>query len=176
MNFSYSELSTATMRKRPRTTMPAFDMACTSALSSISPSSDLCMADALSPNELTVTRTIDNALAQLDVSLGLGCVSTTTFPSVPAACFISIEDELDAVLAAANKQRKREVVCDDIPDDVSCVSGSGSLRHRTVAKVEDCSMAVDVLHELQALDSRTSTTATSPPLVKSISKRRRRRR
>lgn len=171
---NYSTLSTLTttemkMRKRPRTQSLWLDLPSTSALTTIAKPTEKMM----SANELIATRNpIDDALAELDVSLGLGCPSSFTLPT---PC-MSIEEELDAAFEAVRKQRQRERVVPlySLPDDASCISGSGRYTGSVSVKTEDSSAPVDVLHELQALDSRTSITVMSPPLSKSCYKRRRR--
>lgn len=160
------------MRKRPRTHAVLLDLPCTSALSSVSPP---IVEKIVSPtNELFATRNpIDDALAELDVFLGIGSggyVSSQPF-SLSKPCF-SIEEELDAAIEAVKKPRERTVPISDLPDNSSCVSSSAN--PSSSMKFEACSTPIDVLHELEALESRTSTTIMSPPLVKSYYKRRRR--
>ena len=84
----------------------------------------------------------------------------------------SIEEELEAVLNEVRNEQARATTKRDAPDNASCVSGSGSLHQGTVVKAEDSSESVDVLRELQSLDSRANTTVMSPPLMKTIVKRR----
>ncbi len=184
MNLCTSLLSsmtttTTTTRKRPRTISP-LEKACTSVLTIAAPAVAASPVENKSrPDELFATRTpIDNALAQIDIGLGLACSSTSTLPTILPTTLanISIEDELDAVLATMREEREKLSISEPIPEDTaSCVSGSGALGQRSAIKAEGTSPAMDVLHELHALDSRTSTTLVSPPLVKSLYKQRRRR-
>ena len=117
---------------------------------------------------------VDKALAELDAGLELRCATKPTLPpvsSVGEGCK-SIEEELEAVLNEVRNEEARATTERDVPDNASCVSGSGSLGQGTIVKAEDSSESVDVLRELQSLDSRASTTVISPPLMKTIVKRR----
>lgn len=165
------------MRKRPRT-RPVLDLPCTSALSSLQPPAKGHELIDCSTEQFATRTHIDNALAEIDVGLGLACSSTTAIPSASNSkgSGLSIEDELDAMMTTLREERKSPPVIRAPTDDTSsCVSGSGSLAERSLTKAEDCSPALDVLHELSALETRTSTTVMSPPIVKSMYKRRRRR-
>lgn len=123
----------------------------------------------VSPNESFVTRNpVDKALAELDMGLGLGYYYTTpiVLPIAKSTALSSIEDELDAALLAIQNQ---PAGADNCNENSSCVSDSAVLRRSNLADVKSDynTEAVDVLQELQALDSRTSATVMSPPLAKS---------
>lgn len=176
LTHSFSSTTTTTMRKRPRTPPMLLDLPCTSALTSTAPSPT---TDELvsRTTELFATRhPVDDALAELDVFLGLGlrCGVTNSQPfSLPKPC-LTIEEELEAAFKAVRNQRDREVSLDDVPDDTSCVSGSGGLGLAAAAIIAESSTPNDVLRELQDLESRTSISVMSPPLHKPSFKRRHR--
>ncbi len=144
---------------------------CTSALTALPAAENEAVK---SSGQFATRSPIDHALAEIDISLGLACSIPPVFAYDCTAS--TIEDELGAVLAVMREQRGKEsAVSIRNEDTASCVSGTGALGQGTYVKAEDSSPAIDLLHELFALDSRTSTTVTSPPLVKSLRKRRRRR-
>ncbi len=78
MNLSTSALSTpnSNIRKRPRTNVPLFDLACTSALTSV-PSNENAMTQT---QFFAAPKRVDKALAELDIGLGLGCSTKPTLP------------------------------------------------------------------------------------------------
>ena len=181
MNLSTSVLSAPTP-KRPRTSavMP-LDLTCTSTLTE----------RAFVANEMVAPATmVDKALAALDFGLGLGTLQHAAPDTEDIS--ESIEQELEAVLNGGQNERSRAAVelgarnvhpsersqpflGHEVPDNASCVSGSGTLGHGTIVKAEDSSDAVDVLRELESLESRVNTTVMSPPLVKPLVKQKRRR-
>lgn len=147
--------------------MESFDLVSTSALTS------------LHERPYVVSKSgVGQALAELDAGLGLGKYSKSSAPMLPTtrtACEC-IDIELEAIREAMRKDYSSNPLVGSVQvsdDTTSCVSGSGIQGHGTVVKTEDSSDAIDVLFELQALDSRANTTAMSPPLVKSLVKRNR---
>ncbi len=170
------------MRKRPRTTT-SLDVPSTSAftlsqqeVSHLSP-----RASWSHTHELFVTRTpLDDALAQIDVALGIMNSSLPTL-DFTKAIYSTIEDELDAVLHAIREEQTNESETKISVDTLSRVSSS-SVPKAIRGVLEDCSPTPTVLRDLHALDSKCevrtsygSITVTSPPLVKTACKRRRSR-
>ena len=158
-----SSLSTFTtaMRKRPRTHPTLFDLPCSSALTSLTPPS--VVEAAVKPNDLIVTSNpIDDALAELDVCLGLVCSKISGANFALPTTDLTIEEELDTAFAVVRKEHQTTRTFHDASDDTSCVSGSGRLVIHAGAEAKDKSSSVDVLHELQAFELRSSTTVMSP--------------
>ncbi len=122
-------------------------------------------------DELFVTRTtIEHALAEIDVGLGLAC--PTPHIIVMPSNTNGIEEELDAVMNCMRQEREQHTMFEDpIDDNTSCVSGSGALGRGNVAKIEETSARVGTSDQLQRI--RCDTTAMSPRMPRSLYKRRR---
>ena len=122
---------------------------------------------------------IDFVLTEIDIGLGLVRAPSKLAKSSNESerGGISIQDELDAVIATMRVEN--DVRLSDSTarsnDAESCVSCSGSLGQSISDRIEhsDTLSTSDVLRELSALEVKRSTTIISPPLMKSIHKRRR---
>ena len=79
---------------------------------------------------------------------------------------ITIEQEIDAMMAVICAERDRASSAAEVPDNASCVSCSGTMP----TAEENSNRATDVLDELRSMECGTIGTAISFPPMKSITK------